>query len=329
MSQRQSLALVAVLACLSCAGALGANATVAPAAKPAAPATTGLAPATTPAPAEANPPAGSVVTAVQSPAWLVHAGTTTPLKPGMQVADGDSLRTAGGGRVYVQLPEHSMVKLGENTEFATPTLQMTHDRQGGLFKSVLHVLKGVFRFTTSLVGKGERRQVDIQVGTATIGLRGTDVWGRAGSDGSLVALLEGKISMDMPGHASMMMEQPMHYMTMGASGGDMKMNMPVTQDNMADWAAQTDVAQGTGVLTDDGKWAVALISSTRDADAARLMKKLADAGYPSEDVQVTVKGQLWHRLVIRQLASLKDAKALGEKVAKVSPLMSPWPYQPK
>ena len=315
MSQRQSLVLAAVLACLSSANAVGANAPAAP--------------TNTPAPAEANPPAGSVVTAVQSPAWLVHAGNTAPLKPGMQVADGDSLRTAGGGRVYVQLPERSMVKLGENTEFATPALHMIKDSQGGLFKSVLHVLKGVFRFTTSLVGKGERRQVDIQVGTATIGLRGTDVWGRAGTDGSLVALLEGKISMDMPGHATMMMEQPMHYMTMGTGGTDMKMNMPVTQDNMADWAAQTDVAAGTGVLTDDGKWAVALISSTRDADASRLMKKLAAAGYPSEDLQVTVKGQLWHRLVIRQVASLKDAKALAGKVNKQFPLMNPWPYQPK
>lgn len=290
---------------------------------------TGTPAASTAVAAPGNPPVGSAVSAVQSPAWLVHGGRTMPLKPGMQVGGGDTLRTAAGGRVYISLPEHSTVKLGENTEFATPTMQMAHDPQGSMFKSVLHVLKGVFRFTTSLIGKSERRQVDIQVGTATIGLRGTDVWGRAGADGALVALLEGKISMDMPGHATMMMEQPMHYMTMATGGTDMKMNMPVTQDNVADWAAQTDVAAGNGVLTDDGKWVVALVSSTSDSDAVRLMKKLADAGYPSEDVTVMVKGEAWHRLVIRQVASLKDAKALAAKVAKVSPLMSPWPYQPK
>ena len=313
MSKKHSRALAAAIACIMSAAAYGA---AIPAASSA-------------VPAPANPPAGSVVTAVQSPAWLVHAGRTMPLKPGMQVGDGDTLRTALGGRVYISLPEHSTVKLGENTEFATPTMQMAHDQQGSMFKSVLHVLKGVFRFTTSLIGKSERRQVDIQVGTATIGLRGTDVWGRAGTDGSLVALLEGKISMDMPGHATMMMEQPMHYMTMATGGTDMKMNMPVTQDNVADWAAQTDVAAGSGVLTNDGKWVVALVSSTSDVDAAHLMKKLADAGYPSEDVMVMVKGKEWHRLVIRQVASLKDAKALADKVAKVSPLMSPWPYQSK
>ncbi|MGE5625527.1 MAG: FecR domain-containing protein [Bacillota bacterium] len=315
MSKPSCLALAAAIACLLSVASYGA-ATPAKAATAPAPSTV--------APATANPPAGSKVVAVQSPAWLVHGGAATPVKPGMLVADGDTLRTAGGGRVYVALPDQSTLKLGENTEFATPMMQMAQDQQGSLFKSVLHVLKGVFRFTTSLVGKSQRRQVDIQVGTATIGLRGTDVWGRAGTDGSLVALLEGKISMDMPGHQTMMMEQPMHYMTMDTGGGNMKMDQAVTQDNVADWAAQTDVAAGTGVLTDDGKWTIALLSSTNDEDVLDLMEKLAVAGFVSEDTTVTIKGKEWHRLVIMQAASRKDAKAIAGKVAKISPLMSPW-----
>jgi hypothetical protein len=280
------------------------------------------------APAPATPPAGSIVTAVASPAWLVHGGAATALKPGMQVGDGDTLRTAAGGRVYLQLPEHSMVKLGENTEFMTPAMQMTKDDQGGLFKGVLHILKGVFRFTTSLVGKSERRHVDIQVGTATIGIRGTDVWGRSGTDGALVALLEGKAQMDMPGHPTMMMEQPMHYNMMPAAG-EMQMNMPVTQANVADWAAQTDVAPGTGVLTDDGKWTISLASSTDPREAARLLKRFTDAGYPAEDTTVMVHGQEWHRLVIMQASSQQDAKAIAGKVGKQFPLMSPWVIPPK
>jgi len=313
MSKHTQLALAAAIA-----GVLSLSAHAAPAAA-SVPAVSSAA-----APAAGNPPAGSVVSAVQSPAWLVHAGTATALKPGMLVADGDTLRTAAGGRVYVQLPEHSTVKLGENTEFATPAMQMTKDDQGSLFKGVLHVLKGVFRFTTSLVGHSERRHVDIQVGVATIGVRGTDVWGRSADDGSLVALLEGKVSMDMPGHPGMMMEQPMHYMTMGSTGSDMKMGQDVTPDKVADWAAQTDVAPGSGVLTDDGRWTVALLSSTSDDDTLDLMQKLAVAGYPSEDATVTIKGRQWHRLLIKQAASYKDARAIAAKVAKISPLMSPW-----
>src|SRR5579871_4239113 len=118
MSKQQTLALAAAIAF-----ALTVSAQAAPA------------PAAAPQPASAaamqlGPPVGSVVSSVESPAWLVHAGATTPLRPGMQVGDGDTLRTAAGGRVYLQLPEQSTVKLGENTEFTTPSMQMAKDDQG-------------------------------------------------------------------------------------------------------------------------------------------------------------------------------------------------------
>jgi septal ring-binding cell division protein DamX len=186
----------------------------------------------------------------------------------------------------------------------------------------------VFRFTTSLIGKSERREVNIQVGVATIGIRGTDVWGRAGSDGSLVALLEGKAQMDMPGHATMMMDQPMHYNMMPAAG-QMQMNMAVTPANVADWAAQTDVAEGKGVLSAEGRWTVSLASSTNPAETERMIKQLADAGYPAEQTTATVKGREWHRLVIMQAATLQDARAIATSLGKQFPFMSPWVYPSK
>lgn len=277
--------------------------------------------------ADPQPPVGSVIAAVQSPAWLVHGTVTTPIKPGLTVGDGDTLRTGAGGRVYVDLPEHSRVKLGENTEFQTPAMDMMKDPQGSMFKGVLHILKGVFRFTTSLIGKSERREVNIQVGVATIGIRGTDVWGRAGTDGSLVALLEGKAQMDMPGHATMMMDQPMHYNMMPAAG-EMQMNQTVTPANVADWAAQTDVAEGKGVLSADGRWTVSLASSTNPAETERMIKQLADAGYPAEETTATVKGREWHRLVIMKAATHQDALAIAASLSKQYPFMSPWVLPP-
>jgi hypothetical protein len=279
----------------------------------------GLANAATP---ESDLAGGSRVTAVQPPAWLVQGALAIPVKPGTRVEDGDNLRTGPGARVYIELPEHSTVKLGENTEFAAPAMDMMHDEQGTMFKGVLHVLKGVFRFTTSLIGKSERRRVNIQVGAATIGIRGTDVWGRTNEDGSLVALLEGEAEMNMPGRATMMMEQPMHYMMMPA-GGEMKMNMPVTQEKVAEWAAETNVRQGAGVLTIGGHWTVALASSADPRDTARLMKKLADAGYPAEDALATMGGRERHRLVIRQAATYEDARALASSIGGQYPSLKP------
>jgi hypothetical protein len=120
----------------------------------------------------------------------------------------------------------------------------------------------------------------------------------------------------------------MHYMMM-PSTGEMQMNVPVTQGNMSDWLAQTDVAPGAGVLTSDGRWAVALISSTDAEDSTGLMWQLVEAGYPAEDITVMLQGKSWHRLVIRQAASYKDAKTLAGRIRKQFPLMRPWVFKQK
>jgi hypothetical protein len=279
--------------------------------------------------ADSPPPAGSRVTAVQPPAWRTHDGVQAALMPGMPIESGDTLRTAASGRVYLALPELSTVKLGENTEFATANLTMTQDSKGPVFKSALSVLKGVFRFTTSLAGKLQRRDVEIQVATATIGIRGTDVWGRSDRDGALVALLEGKISMDVPGQHDLKMDQAGHYMTL-STAGQLQANRDVTAQNIADWAAQTDVKPGAGVLNEGGPWTIALQSSRHSADLQPLKDRLAAAGYAAEDIAMDNGSHprpQQHRLVIRQVASYKDAKTLCSRIAGQLPSTRPWIYK--
>lgn len=267
-------------------------------------------------------PSGSSVTAVQPPAWLIHDGQELALSPGIVVHEGDRLRTAGGGRVYLALPEQSTVKIGADSEFAVAAMQTTSDSQGSLFKGALQLLKGVFRFTTSLQGKLQRRDVQIRVATATIGIRGTDVWGRAGSDGGLVALLEGHISMDLPGHAGLKMDEPLRYMTL--AGDSMTMDQVVTPAKVADWAAQTDVHPGTGVLSTGGHWTLALLASPAAGDVQGLMTRLATAGYPSRDLVVNHRGHPWHRLVMQSIASYRDARVLTSRLRALDPHLQPW-----
>jgi hypothetical protein len=51
-------------------------------------------------------------------------------------------------------------------------------------------------------------EVSIRVGTATIGIRGTDVWGKTDKDGDLVALLEGRIDITRAGQVTEMAARP-------------------------------------------------------------------------------------------------------------------------
>jgi hypothetical protein len=46
---------------------------------------------------------------------------------------------------------------------------------GGLFEGLLDVVKGAFRFTTTLLSRAHRRRVDVRIANVTAGIRGTDV----------------------------------------------------------------------------------------------------------------------------------------------------------
>lgn len=54
---------------------------------------------------------------VQMPAWLERGGVRTPLAPRLSLLESDRIITGKGARVYLQMPEGSRVKLGENTDF--------------------------------------------------------------------------------------------------------------------------------------------------------------------------------------------------------------------
>jgi hypothetical protein len=52
--------------------------------------------------------------------------------------------------------------------------------ENGLFTAALDVSKGAFRLTTDIFQKFQRqRAINVRTGTVTIGIRGTDVWGRS------------------------------------------------------------------------------------------------------------------------------------------------------
>lgn len=155
----------------------------------------------------------AVVHAVQAPAWIERAGGIVALRAGAPLLAGDVIRTGPGGRVQVDLPEGSRVKLGEEVNFRAERWRERTDESGGLFDAAFNVLKGAFRFTTDIAGPDRRRDVSFRVGAVTAGIRGTDIWGKSMDDGTdLVLLIEGNVELSMELHAAMSMQQPLHGM---------------------------------------------------------------------------------------------------------------------
>lgn len=254
----------------------------------------------------------AIVHAVQAPAWIERAGGIVALRVGAPLLAGDVIRTGPGGRVQVDLPEGSRVKLGEEVNFQAERLQERNDESGGIFDAAFNVLKGAFRFTTGLAGAERRRDVGFRVGAVTAGIRGTDIWGKSMDDGTdLVLLIEGEVELAMDGHEQMMMRQPLHGVIM-LPDGEMQLIEGMAMEDLQRYAAETELNDERAMMLDGGEWQLVLMS-LRDPDIAeQTVQSLLQTGFPAVIERVNLAGGEWHRVVLSDLASVNDARMQGE-----------------
>ena len=238
------------------------------------------------------------VEAVQYPAWLERGGAAVPLVPGTRLQPRDALRTGGNARVRIRLGEASAVKLGENARFV---VEAAEDRN--VFRATLSVLAGAFRFTTDALSK-RKRDVAIKVKSVTVGIRGTDLWGKSTGDRDLVMLLEGRITVGAEGHPETTLDKPLDAYQKPRDGTPGVERVDPKQAE--EWAKETELsADGAGAVA-GGKWRmVAAVKPDRDA-ALALNRRLRAAGYPSE----IVHKDRYFAVQVARLAGEAEARAL-------------------
>lgn len=259
--------------------------------------------------------ANAVVDSVQPPAWVERNNNRIAISPGMSLTTADQLNTGGGGKVLLKLSEGSNVKLGENVGLEIEQLDPTvTEDDTSVFKAVLNVLKGAFRFTTTELGKNRMRDLQIQVGTATIGIRGTDVWGKASSANDFVVLLEGKIELARHKAQTVVMDKPLTIYD-APRDSEAKPVEAVDMDKLAVWAQETELDSGKGVITGDGRHRVYLASYQSELLADEAIQKFHRLGYAVEKESVNIDGRNWYRLAVNRFASMVDA-VYFQKMAK-------------
>lgn len=236
----------------------------------------------------------ATVDAVVTPAWLERKGRTEPLALGMEIRNGDRIRTGDGARVYLKLAEGSTVKLGANAglNFFSRSLRPQRD-----FKAALDVLGGAFRFTTDALRRVRSRDVAIRVGTATAGIRGTDLWGRSTADEDLIALLEGRIEVS---HAALaepiVLTEPLSYAV--APKGAAPTLAKVDQKEMERWARETEIAAGDGAQRRDGKWKLSLGRFASQPAALEQYDFARSAGFAPKILPQTAESGGWQYEVL-------------------------------
>jgi hypothetical protein len=232
--------------------------------------------------------AAATVEAVQSPAWLDRGGRSMPLAAGMELKSGDVLRTGPGARAYLMLTEGSRVKLGEVAQF---TFYTTSQRPEKSFRGALDIVAGAFRFTTATLKRAMPREVAIRVGTATVGIRGTDLWGRTDKNGDLVALLEGRIEITRAGQTTEL-AQPMTYFD--APAGKPAEVKTLDPETFAKLARQTEIMAGDGAARAKGKWRILAGTAPSEEAALELYDRIREAGFAARVRPRRTEGGGWN-----------------------------------
>lgn len=261
--------------------------------------------------------APATVEAVQAPAWRDRDGLAVPLAAGMELKSGDVVRTGPGARAYLMLAEGSRVKLGEGARFALHSRSTQPEK---VFRGALDVLAGAFRFTTGKLKKALPRDVAIRVGTATIGIRGTDLWGRTNADGDMVALLEGRIEIIRGGQATALAQPLTYYDAPRGQAATVKTLDPEVFKTLA---RQTEILPGDGASRSKGKWRVLAGTAASEEAALELYDQVREAGFAARIRPRQSEGEgLRYEVLAGVFASADEAGVAAARLAAATKLKS-------
>jgi hypothetical protein len=250
----------------------------------------------------------AIIEGVQMPAWVERAGRRVPIIPGMELRAGDQVVTGAGSRLLVKLADGSLVKLGEGGSLRFAELSPARE----LFKAALNVLEGAFRFTTDVVAKNRKREVSIRAAQVTVGIRGTDVWGRARPANEIVCLIEGEVEVAAEGEPPINLNQPLQFYR--RTEGKPQPVGAVEQKQLDQWAAEVDLQAGRGAARRGGRFSVIVGTADEQNAALALYDELRSAGYAAELWPVREGEKTVYHVRIRQLPSRAEASALANQL---------------
>jgi hypothetical protein len=268
----------------------------------------------------------AVVEGVQMPAWVERGGVKQPLAAGMELQAADRITTGANSRILMRMAEGSQVKLGENAIFSMEKLSQRQENRQTFLQAAFDVARGAFRFTTDAKSKlASRREVDNRVSTVTAGIRGTDLWGKSAGDRDIVCLIEGKIAVQREAEQAVNLDQALQFYIAPKANGRPDTSRPVqlatvTDEQLRQWATETDIAAGQGAARRGGKWKVVAASSEEPGVALMVAEKLRAEGYAAAVFPAGSAGKRTYEARIDGLPSRTEAEALGSRIEPITGL---------
>lgn len=254
-------------------------------------------------------PSQTVVEAVQLPAWVERNGERRAAAPGAVLRASDRAVTAEGSRMLLRLSDQSVIKLGEQTDFLIRALD--EDRANGTspaeLKTHFKLITGVFRYATDYTSKalGNRRELNLEMATATVGIRGTDFWSMTDAAHDAVCVFEGKVEVMRDARPGIELDRPGAFWVV-FTGQPEKPAGQATPEQLAKFVGQAEMQPGKGILLQGGRWRAVAATTSSMSEALALRQRLQTAGYPAE--LVSRDGR--HEVRINRFATRDDAQTV-------------------
>ncbi len=133
------------------------------------------------------------VTETSGNATVTHAdGSHEKITAGTKIYEGDIIETDAKGAVNIKFADDSTFAVSENARMSVDDFSYNPSDQHG--STGLSILRGVFMFTSGLVGRENPDAVHLNTPVGSIGIRGTIIGGHIVPDGqSQISVLEGAI----------------------------------------------------------------------------------------------------------------------------------------
>ncbi len=125
---------------------------------------------------------------IRSAAVAMQNAMPRVLEVGSEVLLGDVISTGSDARLQIDMSDGGELTLGENTIFVV--LEYIASQNGG--NAVMRLLEGAFLATSGKIMETADATFIIETQTATIGIRGTTVWGGPLNHDLEVVLISGK-----------------------------------------------------------------------------------------------------------------------------------------
>ncbi len=134
-------------------------------------------------------PAGSVET-VDGNATVTRAdGSVNTITPGMKIYQGDIIETTGSGAVNIVFIDDTAIAVSQNARLAID--EYVFDPSSNSGNTEFSILRGLFLFTSGLIGREDPDDVEIDTPLGSIGIRGTVIAGNL--ETGEITVLEGAI----------------------------------------------------------------------------------------------------------------------------------------